>query len=81
MRFFGCRLGRKEIEKRREKKNGKEKKENIFATACLLAFDSRRRLVIKGEEQKRKTAEQKRALAPRPFGHRSTDQDCDIEIE
>jgi hypothetical protein len=81
-RFFGCRLGRKEIEKRREKKNGKEKKENIFATACLLAFDSRRRLVKKGEEKKRKTEEQKKgALAPRPIGHRSTDQYYNVEIE
>lgn len=53
-RFFGCRLGQKEIGKKDER--GKEaeregEKENIFARACLLAFDSRRRLVEKGEEE------------------------------
>jgi len=61
-RFFGCRLGRKEIEKKTREKEWEGEKENIFATACLLAFDSRRRLVEKAEKEEKKTEEQKKGL-------------------
>lgn len=72
---LSLRTKKKEIEKKDEGEREEREKENIFATACLLAFDSRRGLVKKREEEeKKKTAEQKRALAPRPIGHRSTDQ-------
>lgn len=79
--FFGCRLRQKEIERERERKTDEreeKKKENIFATACLLAFDSRRRLVKRGGEEGRK---QHRALSPLLFDCSSIVQVRTVEIE
>jgi len=39
-------------ETQRERETEEKKKENIFATACLLAFDSHRRLVKRGGDRR-----------------------------
>jgi hypothetical protein len=68
-RFFGCRLGRKEIEKKTREKEWEGEKENIFATACLLAFDSRRRLVKKkkGRRRREKQKNKKKGLSAQAY--------------
>jgi hypothetical protein len=74
---FWLSLRTKRDRKKTREKEWEGERENVFATACLLAFGSRRRLV----ERERKKEERGRALAPRPVGYRSTDQHSDIEIE
>ncbi len=80
-RVFGCRLGRKEIEKRRERKNGKEKKK-IFLWLAVCWHSILVGVWLKKQRRRRKKQKnKKRALAPRPPAHRSTDQLLDVEIE
>jgi hypothetical protein len=65
--FFGegfwLSLRTKRDRKKTREKEWEGEKENIFVAGCLLAFDSRRRLVEKAEEEEKKTEEQKKGLS------------------